>query len=147
MPAGMAGDARMMTDRVGDVFASQGLYSRVFDLARFGELYRNGGRTPDGRQVVSSQWVGESTTMSALSGGSYAYQWWAGPTPGSFEASGFQGQKISVSPDHCLIGVRLSHTLGANLSSGSFEVEAGGAEWDAVYRAVAERLGACATGS
>ncbi len=143
-PAGMADDARMMTDRVGDVFASQGLYSRVFDLARFGEVYRNGGRTPDGRQVVSERWVAESTTMSALSGGSYAYQWWSGPTPNSFEASGFQGQKISVSPTHCLTGVRLSHTLGANFSSGSFEVESGGPEWDAVYRAVAARLEPCA---
>src|SRR3712207_6265553 len=47
-PAGMDGDARMLTDRVGDAIASQGLYSRVFDLARFGELLRNGGRTPEG---------------------------------------------------------------------------------------------------
>ncbi len=54
-PTGMAGDARMLTDRVGDAIASQGLYSRIFDLARFGELYRNGGRTPDGRQVVSTR--------------------------------------------------------------------------------------------
>jgi CubicO group peptidase (beta-lactamase class C family) len=143
VPTGMAGDARMMTDRAGDAFASQGLYSRVFDLARLGELYRNGGRTPDGRQVVSSQWVGESTTMTAVSGGQYAYQWWAGATPGGYEASGFQGQKITVSPTHCLTGVRLSHTLGGNFSSGSFEVEMGGAEWSTVYRAVAERLGTC----
>jgi CubicO group peptidase (beta-lactamase class C family) len=152
-PAGMAGDARVMTDRVGDAIASQGLYSRIFDLARFGELFRHGGRTPGGRQVVPASWVRESTTMTAISKGQYAYQWWAGPTPASYEASGFQGQKISVSPSDCLTGVRLSHTLGATLrpgggdpadpSSYGFAVEMGSEEWSAVYRAVAKRLGAC----
>ena len=141
-PAGMAGDARILTDRAGDAIASQGLYARVFDLARFGELYRNGGRRPDGRQVVPERWAHESTTMTAISQGSYAYQWWAGPTPGGFEASGFQGQKISVSPAHCMTGVRLGHTLGANMSDG-FAVEMGASEWDTVYRAVADRLGTC----
>ena len=144
IPAGMAGDARVMTDRAGDAIASQGLYSRIFDLARFGELFRNGGRRPDGRRVVPAAWVRESTTMTALSKGDYAYQWWHGPRPGSYEASGFQGQKISVSPADCLTGVRLSHTLGANLGSGSFKVEMGADEWEAVYRAVAARLGGCA---
>ena len=141
-PTGMAGDARILTDRAGDAIASQGLYARVFDLARFGELFRNGGRTPDGRQVVPERWVRESTTMTAVSQGDYAYQWWAGPTPGAYEASGFQGQKIAVSPAHCLTGVRLGHTLGANMSDG-FAVEMGGGEWGALYRAVADRLGTC----
>ena len=142
-PTGMEGDARMMTDRVGDTYASQGLYSRIFDLARFGELFRNGGRTPDGRQVVSKKWVRESTTMTAVSEGEYAYQWWSGEVPGGYKASGFQGQKISVSPTHCLTGVRLSHTLGANTSNG-FDVEMGADEWAAAYNAVARRLGGCA---
>ncbi|MEX2194264.1 MAG: serine hydrolase domain-containing protein [Thermoleophilaceae bacterium] len=141
-PTGMAGDARILTDRAGDAIASQGLYARVFDLARFGELFRNGGRTPDGRQVVPRNWVGQSTAMTELSQQRYGFQWWAGPTPGSYQASGFQGQKISVSPAHCMTGVRLSHTLGADLSDG-FDVEMGAEEWITVYRAVADRLGAC----
>lgn len=141
-PIGMAGDARVMTDRLGNAIASQGLYSRTFDLARFGELFRNGGRTPDGRQVVPAAWVRESTTMNSISRGEYAYQWWSGPTPGAYEASGFQGQKISVAPDRCLTGVRLSHTLGLTLQP-AFTIEAGGGEWGAVYRAVTARLGGC----
>jgi CubicO group peptidase (beta-lactamase class C family) len=145
-PAGMAGDARVMTDRVGDAIASQGLYSRIFDLARFGELFRNGGRTPDGRQVVPRAWVRESTTMTPISDGQYAYQWWFAGLPGSYEASGFQGQKISVAPNECVTGVRLSHTLGAKLQDG-FEVEMGGEEWTAVLTAVAKRLGGCAPGA
>jgi len=152
-PAGMAGDARVMTDRVGDAIASQGLYSRVFDLARFGELFRNGGRTPAGRQVVPERWVRASTTMSKVSGGVYAFQWWAGGLPRSFEAVGFQGQRITVAPDRCLTGVRLSHTLGGDLrptdgdpadpASYGFEIVDGGAEWNAVVRAVTKRLGGC----
>ncbi len=67
------------------------------------------------------------------------------PLPGSYEASGFQGQKISVAPQQCLTGVRLSHTLGANMSSGSFAVEMGGAGVvGASTAAVAQRLGGCA---
>lgn len=154
-PAGMAGDARILTDRVGDAIASQGLYSRVFDLARFGELFRRGGRTPEGVQVVPAAWTRESTRHTALSKGRYAYQWWSGPTPGSYQASGFQGQKISVSPDHCLTGVRLSHAFGVDTRPGDgaptdpdaygFGTEFAAEEWNAMYRAVAETLGTCAT--
>ena len=156
-PVGMAGAARVMTDRVGDAIASQGLYSRIFDLARFGELFRHEGRTPDGRQIVSRAWVRESTAMTELSERQYAYQWWYAGLPGSFEASGFEGQKISVAPAECVVGVRLAHTLGATLRPGGgdpaspdsygFAVEMGGAEWTAVYKAVAKRLGGCPPGS
>ncbi len=152
-PAGMAGDARIITDRVGDALASQGLYSRVFDLARFGELFRRGGRTPEGKQVVPEAWTRESTAHTELSKGRYAYQWWSGPTANSYEASGFEGQKISVSPDHCLTGVRLSHAFGADVrpddgpvtdpASYGFATEFFSAEWKALYRAVADELGVC----
>ena len=141
-PAGMATDARFMTDRVGDVIGSQGLYARSLDFARFGELFRNGGRTPWGRQVVPRSWVRASTTMSKHSDGEYAFQWWHGPEPRSFEASGLLGNKISVARTCSLTGVRLSHTLGMSLENG-FKVVSGGDEWSAVYQAVAERLGGC----
>ncbi|MTD45817.1 serine hydrolase [Conexibacter sp. W3-3-2] len=152
-PAGMAGDARILTDRAGDAIASQGLYARVFDLARFGELFRRGGRTPEGRQVVPESWTRTSTRMTDLSRGRYALQWWAGPTPDSYQASGFQGQKISVSPAHCLTGVRLSHAFGLDSRPGDgpptdpdaygFGTEFAAEEWNALYRAVAARLGTC----
>ena len=117
-PAGMDGDARILTDRAGDAIASQGLYSRVFDLARFGELLRNDGRTPEGRQVVPAAWVRDMTTLLEAPKGAYGYQTWIGPMPGTFQASGFQGQKISVAPDHCLVGVRLSHAFGLDTRPG-----------------------------
>ena len=152
-PAGMDGDARILTDRVGDAIASQGLYSRVFDLARFGELLRNDGRTPEGRQVVPATWVRDMTTLLDAPKGAYGYQTWIGPMPGTFQASGFQGQKISVAPGHCLIGVRLSHAFGVDTRPGDgpadnpesygFGTEFHAKEWNAMYRAVAEHLGGC----
>ena len=152
-PAGMDGDARILTDRVGDAIASQGLYSRVFDLARFGELLRNDGRTPEGRQVVPAAWVHDMTTLLEAPKGAYGYQTWIGPMPGTFQASGFQGQKISVAPAHCLTGVRLSHSFGVDTRPGDgpaenpesygFGTEFHAKEWNAMYRAVAEHLGGC----
>ena len=150
-PAGMAHDARVMTDRLGDAVASQGLYSRIFDLARFGELFRNGGVAGNGRRIVSQEWVRESTTMNKISDGHYAYQWWVGAEKGDYTASGFEGQKITVSPKGCLTGVRLAHQLGGDFrptpdddpASPGFAVEMGGDEWFAVYRAVSKRLGGC----
>lgn len=53
IPMGADGDAIMTADRVGSVVASHGLFARPFDFARFGEVLRNGGRTPP-RSVPSS---------------------------------------------------------------------------------------------
>jgi CubicO group peptidase (beta-lactamase class C family) len=155
-PAGMAGDALIMTDRVGDAVASQGLYARSHDFARFGELFRNGGVTPEGRRVVSERWVRQATTFTDVSDGRYGYQWWHGATRDGYSAVGFQGNRITVAPGRCLTGVRLSHTLAADLSPGDgdpldpgnygFEYVDGGEEWDAVYRAVARHLGGCDAG-
>lgn len=153
VPAGMAGDARILTDRAGDAIASQGLYSRVFDLARFGELLRNDGHTPEGRQVVPAAWVRDMTTLLDAPKGAYGYQTWIGPMAGAFQASGFQGQKISVAPAHCLTGVRLSHSFGLDTRPGDgpaekpesygFGTEFHAKEWNAMYRAVAEHVGGC----
>ena len=152
-PAGMDGDARILTDRQGDAIASQGLYSRVFDLARFGELLRNRGATPEGRQVVPAAWVDDMTTLLDAPKGAYGYQTWIGPMPGTFQASGFQGQKISVARENCLVGVRLSHSFGLDSRPGdgpasdpgsyAFGTEFHAQEWNAMYRAVAGHLGTC----
>src|SRR3712207_2536947 len=84
---------------------------------------------------------------------SYGYQTWIGPMPGTFQASGFQGQKISVAREHCLVGVRLSHAFGldsrpsdgpaADPASYGFATEFHAKEWNAMYKAVAGHLGKC----
>jgi CubicO group peptidase (beta-lactamase class C family) len=150
-PAGMATDARILVDRQEDAIASQSLYARMHDLVRFGELYRNLGVTPEGQRVVSEQWVRDSVTFSENSDGQYGYQWWRGATDDGYMASGFQGNKITVSPETCLVGVRISHQLGADLApdgdvddpeAWGFDVEMGGEEWDTLFRAVVDELGA-----
>jgi CubicO group peptidase (beta-lactamase class C family) len=152
-PMGAAGDAVLTADRVGGVIASHGLFARPHDFVRFGELLRNGGRTPEGRQVVPESWVDAMVTMTDTSGGRYGYQTWAHPTAGdgAYSASGFQGQKITVVPDACVTGVRLSHALGARVRDGEvtdpdaygFGTEFFSEEWQTLLRAFAEEHGGC----
>ncbi|MGN2638442.1 serine hydrolase domain-containing protein [Nocardia takedensis] len=104
-PVGMEAPADIMTDRTGAAIASQALFARTRDLARLGELMRNNGRTPEGHQVVSPNWVTAATTRMSPAAdagdsvvGGYGYQWWNGATPDGFQASGFQDQFITVSP-------------------------------------------------
>lgn len=151
-PAGMQADASIITDRQGRAIASQGLYSIPYDLARFGQLFLNRGRTWDGRQLISERWVGESTNLASPSSttGNYAYQWWSnGADATGFQALGFQGNFIAVGPARCTVGVRLAHTLGLHVTTTpafSAGVEMHGGEWDAMQAAVNRALGDCATG-
>ncbi|RVM04663.1 class C beta-lactamase-related serine hydrolase [Sinorhizobium meliloti] len=82
------------------------------DLARFGQLFLNGGQW-GGRQVVPAAWVQESTT--ALSQPSdhnsgYGYMWWTLRTDqwgqdGAFNA-GFGGQVVAYVPEKRLVVVQ-----------------------------------------
>jgi CubicO group peptidase (beta-lactamase class C family) len=71
------------------------------DMARFGVLFAQEGRWNE-RQIVSDQWIKESTTSYSEAGeGGYAYLWWIeGPTtmPGFYTARGSGGHIIGVSP-------------------------------------------------
>ncbi|SIS16710.1 serine hydrolase domain-containing protein [Williamsia sterculiae] len=156
-PSGMEAPADIMTDRTGAAIASEELFARPRDFARFGELMGNDGRAANGRQVVSAAYVREATALvpsrgavgddfgngttvgDAVSAGGYGYQWWNGATPDGFQANGFQGQYITVGPDAGLTGVRLAHTV--LLNRGGDYVGGGAAEWHAVYRAVMHHLG------
>lgn len=153
-PMGAEHDAVMTADRVGGVIASHGLFARPHDFARFGELLRNGGRTPDGKQIVPAKWVKAMTTMTTVSKGAYGLQTWAHPiaAPDAYSASGFQGQKITVLPSSCLTAVRTSHALGADIRDGEitdpnaygFDTQFYAAEWQTMLRAIAGAVGGCA---
>jgi CubicO group peptidase (beta-lactamase class C family) len=71
------------------------------DMARFGVLFAQQGRWNE-RQIVSDQWIKESTTSYSEAGeGGYAYLWWIqGPTsmPGFYTARGSGGHIIGVAP-------------------------------------------------
>jgi CubicO group peptidase (beta-lactamase class C family) len=72
-------------------------------LLAFGELYRNAGRTPDGRQLVSPEWIEASwrpRTASRFTGDAYGYGWFQRDIGGRtvHYAWGYGGQMIYIVP-------------------------------------------------
>jgi CubicO group peptidase (beta-lactamase class C family) len=91
------------------------------DLARFGLLFLRQGRWDD-QQVISADWVRESTTSHSRTGldGGYGYMWWTGVRGGlfpnvyvkghSFYASGYRGHNVIVLPYRNLVVVHRVNT-------------------------------------
>ncbi|MFA9272096.1 MAG: serine hydrolase domain-containing protein [Baekduiaceae bacterium] len=150
-PLGMEGDARLLTDRLGNAIASQSLYVLPYDLARFGLMMANGGRTPDGRQIVSEAWVRQAArelvaydTDGERFG--YGFQWWNNVAdPAGFSGQGFQGNSLFVSPTSCTVVVRLSYAFETvfQLADPFFEIDYGSGDSDAVVAALNTAVGGC----
>jgi CubicO group peptidase (beta-lactamase class C family) len=85
---------------------------RPHDMAKIGFLYLNNGWW-DGKQIVSSGWVEDSTRKQVTTTGSwgYGYQWWTTGS-GRYLAMGYGGQFIFVVPDKNVIAVFTSHLSG-----------------------------------
>ena len=81
------------------------LQMRPRDMAKFGYLYMNEGLW-DGRQILSSQWIKESTrthtTATGLPG--YGYQWWI-VCDDIYSSIGYDGQFILVAPEEKIVTV------------------------------------------
>jgi CubicO group peptidase (beta-lactamase class C family) len=129
-PAGMERDALIMVDREGHAFASMGLFATAKDAARFGELFRNGGRNLDGEQVVPEAWVEASSDYSDT-GGPRGYQW--APWSHGYTAVGYGHQRIGVAPALDMVSVRFGNDPVDTVAP---------KEWEALYLAVAEAIGA-----
>ena len=92
------------------------------DLARFGLLFLRQGMW-NGRQVIPSDWIVESTTSYSDTGdgGGYGYMWWTGAGSGLFPgvvvpehcyyASGYRGHKVIVLPFRNLVVVHRVDTF------------------------------------
>ena len=98
----------------------RGLWLRPRDMAKIGLLFLNKGNWK-GRQIVSSEWVNESTKSHVnafFAGSEYGYQWWHGEkaignrTIGVFYAAGHGGQYIFVCPSLDLVAVFTSKVYG-----------------------------------
>ncbi|MFX0061923.1 MAG: serine hydrolase domain-containing protein [Candidatus Hermodarchaeota archaeon] len=79
-----------------------GLLLSPRDMAKLGHLYLNNGSW-NGQQVVSKDWVLQTTTfVSDAKGWGYSYHWW---TIGSdvYAAIGIYGQMLFVVPKHDLV--------------------------------------------
>ncbi|MEY9103359.1 serine hydrolase domain-containing protein [Sinorhizobium fredii] len=92
-------------------------------LLAFGELYREGGRTADGRQIVPADWIDLSWqphTNSYFSGDAYGYGWFARQIGGETVhfAWGYGGQMLYIIPSLKLTVVMTSEETGPSARSG-----------------------------
>ena len=118
-PLGMD-SVRCDVDAQGVSDGGNGFYMNVYDMAKLGRLFLNGGLW-EGEQIISAQWVEASTTLQfERSSGSadYGYQWWV-RTFGdrrydAFFAQGHGGQYIFVVPALELIVVFTSNHTGSS---------------------------------
>lgn len=122
-PLGAQYPAFFTLDRAGDGLekVESGFTARAVDLARFGQLFLNGGAY-SGRRIVPASWVGASTTApargepNAFPHGFHRNLWWGRYRPGAlradFFANGHFGQRIYISPDKRLVLVRLGSGSG-----------------------------------
>ncbi|QEE50563.1 serine hydrolase [Flavobacterium alkalisoli] len=113
-PLGMEYDASWSLDRekngLEKTFCC--INARARDFSKIGRLYLNKGNW-NGKQIVSENWVEESTKPDTGLGNVdyYKYQWWLS-SGGSYMAKGLLGQFIYVYPSKDLIIVRLGKNYG-----------------------------------
>ena len=123
-PAGMQDDALIMHDRLGNTFASMGLFATARDMLRFGELHRNGGRSIDGKQIIPADWVRMSHNYDhATGGGDRGYMWasWGGVESGNYSAIGYGHQLVSVIPSLKTVGVRFGNDPSDTIAEKEFQ--------------------------
>ena len=113
-----------MTDPQGIHFGGNDMRLSPRALARFGELYRNGGQH-EGRQVLAPDWIRASWTAygtSPWSGDDYGYGWFITELANEqvFYGRGYGGQALFVVPS---VGLTLVMTSDPNPPSrgGDFE--------------------------
>lgn len=114
-PLGMEYDASWSIDRkkngLEKTFCC--INARARDFAKIGRLYLNKGMW-NKQQIVSKNWVLESTTVNIKNGSAWYYQnqWWLPNQSGDFMAAGILGQYIYVNPAKNMIIVRLGKSKG-----------------------------------
>lgn len=119
-PVGIVGPCLVTNDREGTARAAGGVSLTARDLARVGEMMRNGGMAGS-RAVLSEAWVRDTTTAGdkdawkagdfahLFAEGSYRNQWYqSGHQEGAFCAIGIHGQWLYVDPSAEVVIVRLA---------------------------------------
>ena len=89
------------------------MHANALDFAKFGLLYLRGGEW-DGAQLISRTWAETAQVPLSVdeeSGTFYSWQWWlTGDEYGTYWASGYEGQQISVVPALDALVLRFGHT-------------------------------------
>lgn len=103
-PLGLERAPYYVTDGEGVEFVLGGLNMTTRDYARIGQLVAQNGEW-QGRQIVSAEWLAESTAASAPGGEGYGYQWWIPPhaEPGEVYARGVYGQFVWIDRDRDVV--------------------------------------------
>jgi CubicO group peptidase (beta-lactamase class C family) len=111
-PLGMH-SARATYDPTGLWIASSYLHATARDFAKFGLLYLHGGRIGE-RQLIPESWCDTAQvplSQDEESGRYYSWQWWVTGDPyGTYWASGYEGQMISVVPGLDALVLRFGKT-------------------------------------
>lgn len=111
-PLGMTSAVATM-DGSGVFVASSFVHANALDFARFGLLYLRGGEW-DGNQLISREWAATAQVPLSVekdSGHFYSWKWWvSGDQYGTYWASGYEGQMISVVPALDALILRFGHT-------------------------------------
>ncbi|MEO1574277.1 MAG: serine hydrolase, partial [Pseudomonadota bacterium] len=104
-PLGMA-HTILETDEAGTLQWSSYMYASARDWARLGQLYLDGGRAPDGTQMIPEHWIDYVRRPTAGSDGRYGAGFWMHPADlpdDKFMMDGFQGQRGFVIPSEALV--------------------------------------------
>jgi CubicO group peptidase (beta-lactamase class C family) len=113
-PLGAEADGFFIMDGppgTGREFSGAGFNATLRDFARLGLMVLEGGRA-NGRQIISAEWLRESTRptdAAATTDRGYGYQWWTVPGTQAFQATGLQGQFIYIDPPTRTVVVKLSY--------------------------------------
>jgi CubicO group peptidase (beta-lactamase class C family) len=104
-------------DTTGVFVASSYLHATALDFAKFGLLYLRGGEW-DGHQLLSRTWAATAQvplSKDPESDSFYSWQWWVtADRYGTYWASGYEGQMISVAPALDALVLRFGHTPEEN---------------------------------
>jgi CubicO group peptidase (beta-lactamase class C family) len=101
------------TDPQGVFFGGNEMRMTPREMLAFGRLYLDGGRAPDGTQLLPRAWIDSSwvpRTTSGWSGNAYGYGWWIREAHGHrvYFAWGYGGQFIFVVPSASMVVVATS---------------------------------------
>ncbi len=110
-------------DPQGIYFGGNNMAMSTRSLLAFGELYRNGGLTADGRRLLSQAWINESwepRTASRYTGDGYGYGWFLREIGGEQVryAWGYGGQMLYIVPSLQLTVAMTSDENAASARSG-----------------------------
>ncbi len=89
-----------LSDPHGIAFGAGGLRLTPRDMAKFGQLYLQGG-VWEGKPIIPAKWVEASIAPQVSAHGAasyYGYQWWVHGSS-TFAAHGYRGKRIFVIPD------------------------------------------------